>query len=236
MIDLAYDAWTEEKYQKFLDFLKSYREEKFLAFTHKLIDTKHEIIGIRVPEMKLIAKEIIKGNWRSFLDVCDDTYYEEVFIRGMVCGQVKCPIEEKKKLIKEFVPYIENWAVNDSFSSTLKDVKKHREEYADLVRSLFDGNVWSVRLGITMYMDYFICDEYIDEIIKRSGSIDNSTYYVSMANAWLLATCYINYRDKVLKVIQNPTFDYKTKKRTIQKIQDSYRVSIEDKKLAALCR
>ncbi len=224
--------WSEEKYQEYCDFLRSIGDNNYKMFQQRLISTKYEIIGIRVPKMKEIAKEIIRGDWRGFLKYCKGDLYEEVFIEAMVRGLAKSSIEEKERLILDFIEKIDNWAINDSFLSTLKMMKKDNKRCFEFAKSLLPSNVWSIRLGLLMMMDYCICPEYIDEIMTICSKIDNSYYYVSMANAWLLATCYINYPEKVVEVIRMAGFDQQTKKRTIQKICDSYRVSEENKKLA----
>ena len=47
-----------------------------------------------------------------------------------------------------------------------------------------------------MYLNYFLADEYIDEILQKIDKIKNKDYYVQMAIAWLVSFAYIKKREK----------------------------------------
>ena len=82
-----------------------------------------------------------------------------------------------------------------------------------------------------MFLDYFLCDEYIDDVLKAISSIDTNEYYVEMAMAWLLATAYINYQDKVLSLLKSSKISKNVTNLTIKKANESYRITKEKKKL-----
>lgn len=82
-MELKKDIWTKKDYQEYVKYLISLKDETYKEFHQKLTITKYEILGIRVPMQRKIAKEISKGNALSFLSVCKETYYEEVNIEDL---------------------------------------------------------------------------------------------------------------------------------------------------------
>lgn len=57
--------WNKD-YDKFLNYLYSFQDLNYRDFHSKLILDGTSLIGIRTPILKDIAKEISKGDYRSF--------------------------------------------------------------------------------------------------------------------------------------------------------------------------
>ena len=86
-------------------------DEKYKKFHSGLCPNTDNIIGVRLPQLRQIAKEIAKDDWKGYLENCLEDYYEENLINGLVIAYAKCDVEEKLQYIKGFVPKIDNWAV-----------------------------------------------------------------------------------------------------------------------------
>ena len=71
--------WNKQTYKEYINYLKSIKEEDYKKFHSKLCFTKYEILGIRVPILRKIAKSISKTNIDEFLNLCNSKYYEEIF-------------------------------------------------------------------------------------------------------------------------------------------------------------
>lgn len=57
------NKWNKETYKKFAKYLMSLQDTKYRDFSKSLIlNSKYELIGIRTPIMRDIAKSIAKGN------------------------------------------------------------------------------------------------------------------------------------------------------------------------------
>ena len=121
--------WNKESYKKFVEYLFSIRDLKYKEFhTSLVLDSKYEMIGIRLPIMREIAKEISKTNIEEYLQVASDKYYEEVMIQGLVISHIK----DEKTFYNYFLKHIkkiDNWALCDSFCSSIKIVEKYEEKY-----------------------------------------------------------------------------------------------------------
>ena len=53
-------------------------------------------LGVRVPQLRAIGKEILKDDWRGFLDASRDCpLFEMRMLHAIVLGGAPCSIEEK---------------------------------------------------------------------------------------------------------------------------------------------
>ena len=223
---------NEDNYGEFLIYLKTLADDKYREFHSSIVNNSHlEILGIRSPMLKSIAKEILKGDYEGYLRYSGNKYYEEVMIRGFVTAQIKVTsYEEAKRLTESFLPYIDNWAVCDGYCSTFKRIKKFMPEYFEYIGELIiRDNVWHKRVALVLMLNNYLIDEYIDIVLQRCIDIYSEGYYVQMAQAWLLATAFIDYPDKVTKILKSDGLSFTVKRMTIQKCIDSFRVPGEKK-------
>lgn len=208
--------------------LKEMSDETYRKFHSSLCPETPNILGVRVPLLKAYAKELYKEYGIAIIDELDDEYYEEILLQGLLIGQSKS-VNTIKKYLKEFVPKINNWAVCDTTCGTLKLVKKHREDFIEMIEEYAKSeSEFEVRFALVMLLDYYIDNEYIDKVLDISGQIEHDGYYVKMANAWLLSVCLIKFYTKTKKFMKQSELDDFTYNKAIQKAIESYR--IEDNK------
>ena len=118
------DEWNEQTYAKFVHYLKSIQDVKYREFHSSLVlNSKYEMIGIRVPIMREIAKNIANGDIAGFLRYAQNNYYEEVMIQGLVISHIRDENIFYDYFLK-FISKIDNWAICDSFCSSIKIVRK----------------------------------------------------------------------------------------------------------------
>lgn len=203
---------------------------KYKEFHSSLCPNVDKIIGVRVPELRKMAKEIATQDYAQFLEQAKDEYYEELVLQGLVIGYAKISIEDTFKYLKRFVPKINSWAVCDTTCSNLKITKKHMQEMWEFLEKYINSkNEYEIRFALVMYLNYFLTDEYIDEILQKIDKITSPKYYVQMAIAWLVSFAYIKQKEKTEKYLLQNNLDEFTQNKAIQKICESYRVSNEDK-------
>ena len=203
---------------------------KYREFHSSLCPNVDKIIGVRVPELRKMAKEIATIGYDKFLLQSNDEYYEELLLQGLVIGYAKISIEETFKYLKNFVPKINSWAVCDTTCSNLKITKKYMKEMWEFLEQYINSkNEYEIRFALVMYLNYFLTDDYIEEILIKIDKITNKEYYVQMAIAWLVSFAYIKQREKTEKYLLDNNLDKFTLNKSIQKICESYRVSVEDK-------
>ena len=223
-MNLTKSNWTKKDYAEYINYLKEIGESSYANFHRRLTTTKYHILGVRVPKMRSVAKEIFKGNYQSFLIHTGSTYYEEVFIEGMVIEATT-----NMDLIHNHIAKIDNWALCDSFS--LKFVTKDPANYFEFFVCLAkETREYYVRFALIMFLAHYTNETYINQVIKLVDAIILEDYYVKMGIAWLLCECYIKVpiATEAYLVNKNNLNDW-TFNKTISKIRESYRVS-KDKK------
>lgn len=217
-----------QNYRDFIQYLLSLQDLKYKEFHQKLTFTKYEIIGIRVPVLRKIAKEIAKNYSEDFLKCLGDKYYEEVFLEGLVIASL--PEDKLLKYLPKYVNKIDNWAICDSFCNSLTIVKKDYQKYFEYFKEyLKSSKEFTVRVALVVLLNFYVNENYIEEIFKLVDEIKLDKYYVNMAVAWLLAECYIKYPDKTVNYLKVAKINNFTFNKTISKISDSYRVTKEEK-------
>lgn len=202
------------------------QDENYKVFHSKLLPTvdRKEIIGVRVPVLRKIAKQAAQENIGL-----DTYYYEEKMIYGMKIGYIKCDIQERLKMLADFVPIIDNWAVCDCCVSTFKFVKKHQAAVWDFILPYLEKSEYEKRFAIIMMMDYYLDDEYVDKVLSLIAPIDCTEYYVNMGAAWALSVVFVKYPEKLEALLDDCALSVDIHNKTIQKIRESNRVSKEDK-------
>ena len=224
------EIWNKESYKQFIEYLKSIKDEKYKEFHSSLVlNSKYEMIGIRLPAMRKIAKEILKTEIEEFLKYSKDRYYEEIMIQGLVIAGIKDE-EVFSKYFEAHINKIDNWALCDTFCNSIKIVRKYEGKYFNKALEMcFDEEEFISRTGIVMILSNFINEKNINVILETLNKIDSDKFYINMAEAWLVCELYIKFPKETLKFIKNNNLNKFTHNKSISKIQDSYRVSKEDK-------
>lgn len=180
------------------DKLFELSDDKFKTFHSRLCPNTDNIIGVRLPLLRQLAKEIAKGDWRNFLSNSKEEYYEEILINGLVIAYAKCDVEERLNYIESFVPKIDDWAICDSFCNTLKFVNKNKEIMWEFIQSYLKSyNEFEIRFAVVIILNYYITEDYIDLVLKTLDNIKHDGYYVKMAVAWAISMCFTNLKKKL---------------------------------------
>lgn len=210
------------------------RDEKYRQFHSKLFPGIDNILGVRLPRLRELAKELTKNDWRDFLATAQEDYHEEIMLQGLVIGYAKADIEEILHYVTFFVPKITNWGICDSFCNSLKITKKYKTRVWEFLHPyLLSRQEFQLRFGIVMLLNFYIDDEYIDRVLILLDGAKHEGYYVKMAVAWAISICFIKYPAKTMAYLKNNTLDNFTYNKALQKITESFRV---DKEMKATIR
>lgn len=217
--------------------LEQIAEEDYKKFNENLLPGTEHVLGVRMPKLRALAKEVAKEDFRTYLDEAHEkisadkgSYHEEIMLEGLVIAYAKMELEERFFYLDRFVPKIHNWAVCDCCSNTYKFMEKYQEEsFAYIDKYLHSQREYELRFGIVSLLDHFMNDTYIDQVLAICECTRHEGYYVKMAVAWTLSICYVKYPAKTRMLLEKNTMDDFTHNKTIQKIRESYRVSKEEK-------
>lgn len=207
------------------------REEKYKAFILKLTPTlkEEEVIGVRMPALRQMAKKTAKQPDALTL-VAEPRYYEERMIEAITVGYLKKNLAEKKDAVHGIVKKLDNWAICDSFCSTLKMKPEEKEAYFDFIKNYFlSGKEYESRFAAVMSLNYFAEQPYMDRVLAHFEEINHQGYYVKMALAWAISVFYTKDPKKIENYLNKQTLDRFTHNKAIQKITESNRVTKEEK-------
>ena len=232
------EIWNENNYKEFVEYLISINDSKYKEFHSSLVlNSKYEMLGIRVPIMKDIAKKIAKtSNIEEFLEYSQERYYEEIMIHGLVISHIK---DEKLfyKYFKKHIKKIDNWALCDTFCSAIKIVEKYEDKYfKEAVKMSLSDEEFISRVGLVIILSHFISEKNIETIFEVLNKIESEKFYINMAEAWLVCELYIKFPKETKEFIKNNNLNKFTQNKAISKIHDSYRVSKEDKEALNIFR
>ena len=147
-------------------------DKKYKEFHSGLCPGTDNIIGVRLPILRELAKEIAKQKPIEFLNKYKCKFYEEKMIYGLVIGYMKAEVDIKLDYLKQFVPMIDNWAICDCCCSTYKFTNKNMEKVYEFLQQYISSNQeFEVRFAVIMLMDYYLTDEYIDKVFKIYNEI-----------------------------------------------------------------
>ena len=215
---------------KIREILLKQAENGYQKFTAKLIPTSHNIIGVRMPFMRDLAKQIVNDDWQEYLKTADDYCFEEVMLQGLVIGLVKIDVPIRLEYIRKFISKIDNWSVCDSFCIGLKFAKKNQQEVWSFIEPYsYSEKEYEVRFSIIMMLSHFINEDYIDRVLESCQNVSHDGYYAKMGVAWALSVCFVKFPQKTLEVFKSRKLEKKTHNKAIQKCIESFRVKDEEK-------
>lgn len=206
-------------------YLKAHAEHDFREFTSGLIPDTDPILGVRIPEIRKLARQLAKEDWRAYLAEAQDDYYEEILLQGLVIGYAKADISELLSCVAAFLPKIHDWSVNDCFCSTFHAARKHRDTVWNFLMQYTDSErEFEQRAVAVMLMDHFLTEEYIDRVLAVWDGLKHDGYYCKMGVAWGIATAYAKFPAQTHAFLLDNHLDLFTYRKAIQKMLESYRI------------
>ena len=248
-----------ESREKMRKYLESLGEPFYLQFASSLIPELpvERFLGIRLPLLRKVARRIAADRWEEWLPRAGEDSFEEVMLQGMVIGYGLDNMErraggarrlrgqeehgreerrqeellgEARRLIRWFLPKIDNWSVCDSFCSTLKIAGRHRAQLWPFVLDcLRSGEEYTVRFGAVLLLDYYVDRAYLGEALAELERVDHDSYYVKMAVAWALSMFYLEFPKETGAFFADCRLDDFTYHKALQKICESRRADREMK-------
>lgn len=217
--------------------LFSLQDIKYREFHSRLmpgIDSER-IIGIRIPELRRLAKELINnGEAEAFVKKLPHFYYEENNLHAFIIEQIK----DYDVLISEldrFLPFVDNWATCDSLRPKLF-AKNTDRLLNDAYRWMNSPHEYTVRFGIEIMMLYFLDGNFKKAYPERIAEIKSDKYYINMMISWYFATALAKQWDSVIPFIENNKLSVWVNNKTIQKAAESFRITPEQKKYLSTFR
>ena len=206
------------------------QDQQYRDLTVKLNPTvdPDTIIGVRLPQMRAYAKELIKGGQsEDFLASLPHQYFDENMLHALILCEEK-NFEKAVEEIERFLPYADSWAITDTLSP--KAFAKFSEKLLPYIEKwLKSDRPYTVRFGILCLMKFFLNDLFEERYLYMVRDVQSEEYYVNMMRAWYFATALAKQYAPTVKLLEENRLDRWTHNKTIQKAVESYRVTDEHK-------
>ena len=206
------------------------RDEKYRDFQSKLVPNieKETIIGVRTPDLRNYAKQLIKsGDHTAFLGDLPHRYYDENQLHAFIISEIK-DFDTCISEVERFLPYVDCWPVSDQ--ATPKAFGKNHPKLLPYIKKWISSeHVYTSRFGIRMLMNEFLGDDFDEEYHEIVASKSGDDYYLKMMIAWYFATALAKQYEATVPFLEKKRLDGWTHNKAIQKALESYRVTPERK-------
>ena len=199
--------------------------ESYAAFNQRIVNTKMPVIGVRVPDLRRLARELAPN--MSAADISElltvqDKSFDYVLLCGLLITRARLDNQTAIDLTKQYLPHVDSWAHIDVFVE-----KKRRfasEVWWDFALECLQSEAeFTVRYGVVSLMTNFLDEAQIDRVFAALRNVKHDGYYVKMALAWLYATAAVNFFEKTLAELENSQIDAWTRNKAYQKMRESRR-------------
>lgn len=212
------------------ELLFSLRDAEYAQFQAKLIPgiSPDSIIGVRVPVLRKIAKQLIKKpESRQFLKSLPHKYFDENILHGLLLSELT-DYGNCIALTDLFLPYVDNWAVCDIMSP--KVLKKHKSELMQSIRKWSkSSHTYTCRFGLEMLMRHFLDTDFSPKYLEIPTSTRSEDYYVRMMVAWFLTTALTKQWNATIPIIESKVLLPWIHNKTIQKACESFCITPQQK-------
>lgn len=203
-------------------------------FTESLHPGIENILGVRIPDLRKLAQRIARSNWPLYLSHPGTCFMEERILHGLVLGYIQPDksLDTYLQRVTSFVSVINSWSVCDTFSfgGGKTWISQNSDKLWLYLKAWMNSSgEYQVRFGIVMARKYFVDDVHLGELFHLLDQIKHDGYYVKMAIAWAVSDCYIKYPSRTMDFLRHNNLDDFTFNKSLQKIIESYRVSVSDK-------
>ncbi len=198
------------------DRLTALSEDAYRKFSAGLIpDSSKPLLGVRLPRLRSIAKEIVKGDWQRIVVDFDgengDIYFEETMLRAMIIGygtqKKEVSAEQGLAYLKMIIPHIDNWSLCDSFCNSFGFARRYPEElWAFLQDYLYSEKEFEVRVGIILLLTQYLRYDVSGEKRPRNKEVHRADFAENAVNIEKAAQNreQYPYLEKILAVLNRP--------------------------------
>ena len=213
------------------NILFSNQDLEYKEFNSKLIPNidKDKIIGVRMPILRNIAKEIKDNDYiDDFLNELPHKYQEENILHGIILSLKYKDINLLLEKLDKFLIYVDNWAITDVISP--KIFKKYPDKvYKHIKIWINSKDEYVIRFGVVTLLQFYLDDNFRLEELEIVKNIDSNYFYVKMAIAWFYSFALIKQYDATIRYFEDKVLDKWIHNKSIQKATESYRISNDRK-------
>lgn len=209
--------------------LEKYIDLGYRDFNSKLIPGVENVLGIRIPVLRSIVKEMDFKDKEIFLNTLPHRFHEENIMHMIIISYEK-DFDNAKEMLLKFLPYVDNWQVSDVGIPISFKESKDKEELLSFVKLIIlKEETYFKRYGVFILMKIFLDKFYDEDILAMVAEIKSSEYYVNMMRAWFFQEAIVKRYDDTIKYLEDKKLDRFTHLKTISKCIDSRKIDKDTK-------
>lgn len=220
---------NEETMTAYYQYMRSLSVPEKIEWTKRIANTSIPVLAIPLPELRKIAKQVLAGDFETFLEKVEFRCYEDTVVYVATLGGIS-DFDVVKKHLPKVLDVCDNWSTTDSFRP--KITKTDAQNWWDFSGELLASDKPFTRRLAIIIMFSFVKTDSLSGIFDRINTLScENEYYVNMAAAWLVAECFIKHREETLSFFANTTANNFIVNKAICKCRDSFRATPDDKQL-----
>ncbi len=209
--------------------LEKYIDSSYREFNSKLIPEIENVLGIRIPVLRNIVKEMSADERKDFLNDLPHKYHEENIMHMIIITEEN-DYNQAKEMLSEFLPFVDNWQVCDvGIPKAFKNLDVGEDLLLFVKKLISNEGTYFRRYGIFILMKIYLDDFYNREILEMVADIQSDEYYVNMMRAWFFQEAMVKRYDDAIKYLENKKLDKFTHLKTISKCVDSRKIDEKTK-------
>ena len=205
-------------------------DKRYASFSLSLTPTAYTLVGVRIPQLREIAKSLTLDQVEQLLEnPCFDTF-ETVMLYGFLLARTTSVDDKLFKRIDEFLTVADNWAHIDCVLSSLKIIKKSKDLFLRRYEKLKSHKgIFHRRFLAVMLLNYYLDDQSFYQSMVVLSQIKGGEYYVDMAIGWALSVMMTKNFDVTVSAINQRMFSPNISVKAVQKGIESRRLSEKEK-------
>ncbi|NOZ90660.1 MAG: DNA alkylation repair protein, partial [Epsilonproteobacteria bacterium] len=137
--------------------LETLADSKYREFNRKIVQTKQQVLGVKIPLLRKIAKRVAKDNPIEFIKAQKPNIYEMILLEGFVLAYMQKSFLETLPLFDNYLTKVDSWAQIDSVVSSFKSIQKEKSEVLEIVKEyLKSDREFVVRTGLVILLVYYV--------------------------------------------------------------------------------
>lgn len=214
-----------------------YLDEKYALFASRIINSSYPLLGVRMPILHKIAKELDEREKKELLDkIPQNLSCEEWLVMGdVLASELKqMPLKQWWDYARAYLLRIDSWNYVDNLFSQLRWMKGKKYSgiynalYELLLEELYCTDTFVLRFVIMTLTRYY--PQSYGELLGRLGDFENGLeYYLRMGSAWAICEMYCKERERIFAFLRDAKLCDEIHALSIRKICESKQVSSEEK-------
>lgn len=210
--------------EEILTRLRAAAEPDYAAFSSALVPGCRPMLGVRLPALRRLAKELARDAGEALTALSDATF-EEQMLRGLVTAYAKAGSEERRARLEALLPHIDNWSVCDSTAMTCKFMAKEPDFWLPWLQALARREEeFPARFGLVCLLAHFTgTPQGRRAVLQSCVEAPCPAPYARLAVAWAVSAAAVKEPALGLDFLRQDSLDDATHNKAIQKICESLR-------------